>query len=339
MSPVRRRPAPDRAATPGHDASDAGAVERSAEPSVQAAREGQPAALQGLQRTAGNRAVARLLRPRGQEAGSASADPSTAGAEHGSLQRTFTVKDGQGKPFQAFRDVAVETRLAFSDHLKSIEAADVMDFPGVWGNYLENKGVFDHYLAVFYNSGGNYGEFDLGQSGDVVRLYFLLKKWVMRDQAAKGSGPDEAPLHPDFTPGQIQFASISKGKVGSIYFPMGRLRLVHKGGPEVAITPGVIRYTISNQDYDDHWATLGSRTGVLQMQSCQPAAIGGGERLVEFWPGRRHPSRGAPQAFNYTLTQAQLNIIFRACLTGDNDTLKKAMARDQVLAQIPLAKV
>ena len=333
MAPGRARPLFDDLHSPQHPARPGAARPLPAGHEVDAGRRSAP--LIGAPTGAGNRALARFLRP--EPVGVPSDDASPRPASRLLLQRTFTVKDAQGTAFADFGDVLSETRMAFAEHLSAVEAADDMDFPGVWGNYLENKGVFDHYVKVFYDSGGNYGEFDLGKAGDVVRLYFLLKKWVMRDVAAKGSGPDEAPLHPDFTPGNILFASMDSGKVGSIYFTIGRLRLVHGSGPEVAITPGVERFTISDADYQKYWKKYGSRENIERFPSCKPAAVGSGEKLVEFWPGKRHPSRGAPMPFTYTLTQAQLNIIFRACLSHDNGVLKAAMARDQGLAQIPLA--
>ncbi len=307
-----------------------------------------PGALRSLQARAGNRAAARLLVSRVPEAGAADLDrpeiarsprlrrevSSSIGRSEAGAQRTFTAKDAEGNAYAELDDLVSETRLAVREHLSAIEAADPDDFNGVYGNFLENVGVFDHYLRTFYDSGGNYGEFDLASAGDVVKLYFYLKKWVMRDVA--GSGEDEAPIHPDFTPDQILFASISGGKVGSIYFPMGRIRLVHGSGPEVAICPGVVRYTISNQDYEDHWQTHGSARRITELDSCRPARAGEGERLVEFWPGKRHPSRGGPMRFTYTLTQAQMNIIYREAMTHSNSRLKRAMAADTGLSQIPL---
>ena len=304
--------------------------------------------MRSLQARVGNRAAARLVASRSPaEAGAEDLDrieiarspvlrrqlsSSIARGEAG-VQRAFTAKDAEGNEYTEVDDLVTESRLAVNEHLSAIETADPDDFNGVYGNYLENAGVFDHYLRTFYDSGGNYGQFDLASAGDVVKLYFYLKKWVMRDAA--GSGEDEAPIHPDFTPDQILFASISGGKVGSIYFPMGRIRLVHGGGPEVAICPGVVRYTISDQDYQAYWKTHGSASRITQLRSCRPAKAGEGERLVEFWPGKRHPSRGGPMPFTYSLTQTQLNIIYRAAMTHSNSKFKEAMAADPGLAQIP----
>ena len=304
--------------------------------------------MRSLQARVGNRAAARLVASRPPaEAGAEDLDrieiarspvfrrqlSSSIACGEAGVQRAFTAKDAEGTEYTEVDDLVTESRLAVNEHLSAIETADPDDFNGVYGNYLENAGVFDHYLRTFYDSGGNYGQFDLASAGDVVKLYFYLKKWVMRDAA--GSGEDEAPIHPDFTPDQILFASISGGKVGSIYFPMGRIRLVHGGGPEVAICPGVVRYTISDQDYQAYWKTHGSASRITQLRSCKPAKAGEGERLVEFWPGKRHPSRGGPMPFTYSLTQTQLNIIYRAAMTHSNSKFKEAMAADPGLAQIP----
>src|SRR5690606_15667681 len=111
----------------------------------------------------------------------------------------------------------------------------------------------------------------------------------------------------NFTPDKILFASMDGGAVGSIYFPAGRIRLIHPKGPEISTHGEIQRFTISNADYHAHWHGPPKLTVVTvqRLASCKPAVADQGERLVEFWPGGRHPSRGGPKAFNFTLTQKQ----------------------------------
>lgn len=286
-----------------------------------------PAALRALQRSAGNRAVARLLGPR---AGTTPAHPA--------VQRAFTAVDAEGVVYDQIKDLVFETRLAFSDHLDAIEASDPDDFNGVYGNYLENGGVFESYLTRFFNAGGNFGQFNLASARDVVEIYHHLKDLVMVDIGGE-AGADEAPLDPAFTPGTLVFCSMDGGAVGSIYFNTGRIRLVHGSQPEISTHANLVRYTISNADYLAYWKGPPklNRNTVLNLGSVQVAAPGQGERLVEFYQGGRHPSRGAPAAFNYRLTQRQINIIYRAALQRNNGVLRNAMAADRLLSQIPLA--
>jgi hypothetical protein len=296
------------------------------------------AAVLALQRRVGNRATRRIEHDdrSSSSLGSPEADPqSQTNAQRSpapTVQRAFTVTDLDGTDPTELDEIAIETRMAFREHLDAIEAADPDDFNGVWGNYLENPGIFDAYLRKFYESGGQYGHADLRRAAVVVALYHHLKKWVMVDVKGAPEG-DEKPIHPDFTPSQILYASIAGGKVGSIYFPTGRIRLVHKHGPEVSVNPGVQRFTISDRHYEKYWEKYGS---LRRIRSCRDAVAGAGERLVEFWPGKRHVSRGGPQAFNYVLTQAQVNIMYRAAMTHNNGTLRIAMAADAGLSQIPM---
>lgn len=143
-----------------------------------------------------------------------------------------------------------------------------------------------------------------------------------------------------FTVANILYASMRHSNVGSIYFPTGRIRLTHKHGPSVSIHLGVQRYTISNADYAAHHIQRGMRLFSVRLccPSFQPAAIGGGGRLLESFHGRsiNHISRGGPVAFNYGINQQQLNLIYHAAQTGSNRRLRIAMNSDPVTRGIPM---
>lgn len=276
-------------------------------------------------RAAGNRAAARLLQGDGGLG----------------VQRVFTVRTAQG-PLSDIGQIRQAATMAFQQQLLQLQARDQADFDHVWSNATNGlERTFDRYLSALHGSPGLLPEFDLGQVDEVVRLYGELKRLVLHDNPRNVVGPNEAPANAAFTPGGILFASGAGGRIGSIYFAGGRLRLLHGRGPKISEHAGIERFTISDLDYQNHWAQTLTPQDARQLQSCRPATIGTGERLIEFWPEGggygRHPSRGGPVAFNYTLTQAQLNIIYRACQAGDNDGLRRAMASDPVLAQIPLA--
>jgi|GEM_PF-3427478 len=149
---------------------------------------------------------------------------------------------------------------------------------------------------------------------------------------------------PGFTLGDILFASMAGGNVGSIYFTNGRIRLTHGNNPQVSVHVGITRHTISNPDYGQYrtWLINGRPGGgtkanyIRGLPSFALAVAGVGERLVEFWPGHQHISRGGPVAFNYGLTQTQLNIIGNAANTGSNATLRAWMGAIPALAAIPI---
>lgn len=379
MAPRRRASALDRDAGPtaavsvgarAPDRAAAGAIRRQRAP--QASLPLDAHAVRALQRQVGNRATARLVTatrgaapvdegagetPARTDGGAHRSPIGRAQAPRGSAQRLLTVKDPEGQEYRIDEPgVATEAYMALSEHESEISKKDFLDFPGVYGNDLENPGVFRHYLQRLFESGVDHGTFDLGKAEDAVRLYLALKPLVMGDLAAgeeepsppeaeEDVGADEAPVNPAFTPANILFASVSGGKVGSIYFPAGRIRLTHDSEPEVDEHAGIERYTISAVDLNtfsgkwgrnefDSWAAV--YQWITTLPSSQQAVAGNGEILFELWPGGLHPSRGGPQPFNYNLTQRQLNIIYRAALQKDNDVLRQAMAGDQLLSTIPL---
>ena len=335
---------PDAASKDAHGARHGAAAapqQVGAPPGVQAVRT--------LQRQAGNRATARLLGGGGGGDGGAMPPGGRGRASSALLQRTLAVKDPEGAEYKSVDEPGFvsEAHLAIKDNASAIEAKDFMDFPGVYGNYLENYGIFESYLKRLADSPKDHGTFDLAKAGDVIDLYFRLRTLVLEDVGGEDAS-DEAPLDADFTPANILFASIDSGKVGSIYFPVGRIRLVHPSRPEISKHTGIQRFSISEDDYQkydrDYKAAKarnqGSTVGldyVRALPSCKDAVPGAGGRLIEFWNGGRHPSRGGPQPFSWALTQKQLNIIVRAAGKHSNTKLKEAMAADRLLAQIPLA--
>jgi len=163
--------------------------------------------------------------------------------------------------------------------------------------------------------------------------------------------PDAQTIHnymqtvvPGFTINSIQFASVAGGRVGSIYFTNGRIRLTHNHNPEVSVHAGITRYTINAHDYGQYKQWLaGGRIGggtsenyIRNLPSFAPAVVGGGGRLIEFWPGHKHISRGGPMAFNYNLTQVQLNIICNVANLRNNAKLRAWMRAIPGLAVIPI---
>ena len=304
-------------------------------------------AVRTLQRQAGNRATARLL---GGGGGAGAAPPNGPGrASSALLQRTLAVKDPEGVEYKSIDEPGFvsEAFYAIKENASAIEAKDFMDFPGVYGNYLENSGIFEAFLKKLADSPKDHGTFDLTKVGDVIDLYFRLRTLVLEDVGGEDE-TDEAPLDADFTPANILFASMDGGKVGSIYFPVGRIRLIHDNRPEISKHTGIQRFSISEDDYQkyarDYKAAKargeGSTVGldyVRALPSCKDAVPGAGGRLIEFWNGGRHPSRGGPQPFNWALSQKQMNIILRAVARHSNTRLREAMAADRLLAQIPLA--
>ena len=160
---------------------------------------------------------------------------------------------------------------------------------------------------------------------------------------------------PGFTLPNIMYVTLSAGKIGSIYFGGGRVRLTHNDGPVVSYSPGINRFTISNDDYNLVMAqqpmgnllfdrTPGDNVAVhayvQRRGSFAVAAAGQGDRLVEFRGangiGGWHFSRGGPKAFNYGLTQIDLNIIGNVAQLRNNATLRAWMRAVARLAAVPI---
>lgn len=160
----------------------------------------------------------------------------------------------------------------------------------------------------------------------------------------------QAQIPPVFTPGNLVFASLNEsGKVGSIYFNQGRIRLTHSKGPATSIHNIIERYTISEADYQAYKKMKRVNPGmtleqkyefVARMASRKVAEIGDQGRLFEFFGPYgiqgNHPSRGAPVAFNYPLGQEQINLLYMAAQHNNNAVLKEAMASDPLLRAIPV---
>ncbi|MYM39749.1 hypothetical protein [Duganella qianjiadongensis] len=144
------------------------------------------------------------------------------------------------------------------------------------------------------------------------------------------------PVDSKFTPEEIQYVTETDGKIGSIYFAQGRIRLAHRDGPEVEILPPKSgRYTISKYDFgkfrkwykkqrekqrdlDNPQITQFFKT---KCSSLKPAAIGGPQLLEIKGPDGIygvHPSRGGPKKFGLELDQIDINILCNAARTKDN---------------------
>jgi hypothetical protein len=131
---------------------------------------------------------------RGREASMGAAGPlsSSSGAGGPAVQRWLAVTDPDGNTYTDMEDpeFAEEAHIALRAHSDWLDQSDPMDFPGVFGNYLENFGVFRHYLTRAHNSRVNHGVFDLRDQGDVLRLYYLLKDAVLGDVGALHNSQD-----------------------------------------------------------------------------------------------------------------------------------------------------
>jgi len=151
-----------------------------------------------------------------------------------------------------------------------------------------------------------------------------------------------------FTPGGIEFATLSGGKVGSIYFENARIRLIHGKGPHITKRPLITRFTMSTAHKNrwTKWKKLKDRSRrakyrkAMKYSSCKPAVVNQGDKLIEFFGDKgadgNHPSRGGPRTFAYDLTKKQLNMIYNAASTGDNTKLKEVMDSNQALSKIPM---
>jgi hypothetical protein len=170
-----------------------------------------------------------------------------------------------------------------------------------------------------------------------------------------------------FIANNILFASVAKGKVGSIYFPDARIRLVHGRGPQISQHADTKHYTISESDYKlykkikkrlskvkkfqyvtgpqtEKTRYKESKTGPIKEVpnlGCPPAQIGASGRLIEFFGPQgadgSHPSRGAPRRItNVMWNQERINTLYNAAKTGSNWIIRMAMKRDRELKKIPL---
>lgn len=144
------------------------------------------------------------------------------------------------------------------------------------------------------------------------------------------------PVDSKFTPDNIQYVTETDGKIGSIYFTEGRIRLAHKYGPQVEILPPESeRYTISKYDFgkfrrwfkkqrEEHRDLDNPQIAQFfktQCSSLKPAAIGGPLLLEIKGPDGIHgvhPSRGGPKKFALELDQIDINIICNAASANDN---------------------
>ena len=78
--------------------------------------------------------------------------------------------------------------------------------------------------------------------GETDKRGVLLRRYLKQLRAM------ESPAW--ITPDDLIFASVSNGKVGSIYFDEGRIRLTHEAGPAIEHEEVVERYTLDDKDVD-----------------------------------------------------------------------------------------
>jgi len=163
----------------------------------------------------------------------------------------------------------------------------------------------------------------------------------------------------------------ANGNVGSIYFPTGRIRLLHQDGPTISAEDGKIsRVTVSTADLDEAkrklalWTEQQVKNGVLDADAdnrsfqqkqlrekafhelvmssksvTESAQPGQGERLYEFgefsngqfWT---HPSRGGPKQFTYQMNQFALNMLYNAAAIVDLPAQENRQFAD-IMAALP----
>ena len=139
----------------------------------------------------------------------------------------------------------------------------------------------------------------------------------------------------------IEFASVSNGKIGSIYFPNGRIRLIHRRGPGIYKHENVKRFTISNDHLEE--MRKNSIKSISYLEKCpsfKKAEAGSGEKLLEFFENKQTPhiSRGGPKVFKIQgFNQESLNLLCNAADLNRNEILQMVLKSDPVLCKIPVA--
>lgn len=159
--------------------------------------------VRALQQRVGNRATTRLLAGDATVArGPGARLASPAGDSNAAVQRVFSVTDLDGQVHADPTDTSLlfEAEMGIREHLAAIEQADYMDFNGVYGNYLENSGVFRAYAQELYASSRDLGVLDMRDQDDAIRLYFALKGLVMRDLLEPLGVAAMKQEHPDWAP-------------------------------------------------------------------------------------------------------------------------------------------
>lgn len=139
----------------------------------------------------------------------------------------------------------------------------------------------------------------------------------------------DTPLHPDFTPNNLLFASSSTGiftVYGSLYFDSGRrIRLCHKHKPKISARKNNMRRYCVKKSGRHYYKTNKDivpdvEDDLKRMGALTPANAGVKGTLLEFWDGGRHLSRGRPIAV--ALTQRQLNFLCIAAVMQKNHLMK-----------------
>lgn len=161
--------------------------------------------------------------------------------------------------------------------------------------------------------------------------------------------PGDGPRVAGFTPNNIVFISSNSGGVGSIYFPTGRIRLEHGGGPEISQHQNIQRFAVSSAGMTRYnqlrkaKVSIGTRYTTLLNEGFLNTAAGPGVAgtILEFMgmpPTTAHPSGGTPASIDDVITgitQDQVNILCAGAESRNNAVLRQYMDTDAGLRGIP----
>jgi hypothetical protein len=188
---------------------------------------------------------------------------------------------------------------------------------------------------------------DMGEYDEAQKRFAALPANEVRlpNMPRPGDGPRVA----GFTPNNIVFISSNSGGVGSIYFPTGRIRLEHGGGPEISQHQNIQRFAVSDDGMRRYYqlrkakVPIGTRYTTLLSEGFLTTAAGPGVAgtILEFMgipPTTAHPSGGTPANINTVIagiTQDQVNILCAGAESRNNAVLRQYMDTDPGLRAIP----
>ncbi len=147
--------------------------------------------------------------------------------------------------------------------------------------------------------------------------------------------------NPDIQVGDIQFFSEENGAIGSIYFPKGRIRLLHQDGPKVELFTNkkLERYIVTkdkkkriDENAYEEYLILNEQRQKHQLTKQKVEKIAPEETFVEFVvEGTEigyHPSRGTPKMLAIEgFEQRHLNILYNI---GHDLLLKLNKIKDEI---------
>ena len=138
--------------------------------------------------------------------------------------------------------------------------------------------------------------------------------------------PTRGPLNPDYTSGDLLFASSTQAQMtseASLYFRnLCRLRLTHGGGPAAELSGK--RYVIIDEQAFAAAAQDSYRGVDAAIEEDEPRHRDQRCRLFEYDANHCHPSRGCPitpPAFS----QYQINLLYLACSMKNNGILAQCL--------------